>query len=311
MLAPLRSFLAVIEEGSLNRAAAKLRLSQPALSRQIQALEGEIGGRLFERTTTGVQPTDLAHTLANRIRKVIADYDSTFSELRRLARGERDQLRIGYLASAAQIYLNPALLALRKAHPKIEIKLLDLSPGEQLTALREGQIDIAVIGQEGCVAEKDFYTRKLVTLPVLAALPADHPLANRMQIDLAELKNEHFLTTPEHDLPGRNRWITQLCKKAGFRPHFGELAESLGHALSLIAGNGAVDLVPGYLYAVPVPGVSLVPLQNPEATWDFLVVWQRGITTPPAKVFLEALAKTVQETCDRTSQVNSPKITKR
>jgi DNA-binding transcriptional LysR family regulator len=307
MLAPLRAFLIVIEEGSLNRAAARLRLSQPALSRQMQALEQEVGGRLFERTPSGVKPTDLAHTLAERMRGVLASYDDALAETRRLARGERDQLRIGYLASAAQIYLNPALAALRKAHPKIEVKLLDLSPGEQLAALRRGELDIGVIGQEGCAARSDFYTRKLVTLPVLAAIPADHPLAARMQIDLAELRGERFLAAPEHDLPGHDRWITQLCRKAGFRVQFAETAESLSHALSLIAGQGVVGLVPGYMYSVPAPGVAMVPLQNPEATWDFLVVWQRGKVSPPATVFLEALAKTATDTCKEHEKKAAPK----
>ena len=307
MLAPLRAFLIVIEEGSLNRAAARMRLSQPALSRQMQALEQEVGGRLFERTPSGVKPTDLAHTLAGRMRGVLADYDSALAEIRRLARGERDQLRIGYLASAAQIYLNPALIALRKAHPKIEVKLLDLSPGEQLAALRRGEIDVAVIGQEGCAARSDFYTRKLVTLPVLAAIPADHPLATRMEIDLAGLRNERFLSAPEHDLPGRDRWIAQLCRKAGFRPKFGETADSLSQGFALIAGSGAVSLVPGYMVSMAVPGVAFVPLKNPEAVWDFLVVWQRGKVSPPVTVFLDALAKTAQETCKEHKKKTAPK----
>ncbi|MGC3992110.1 MAG: LysR substrate-binding domain-containing protein [Chthoniobacteraceae bacterium] len=297
MLAPLRAFLVVIEEGSLNRAATRLRLSQPALTRQMQALEEEVGGRLFERTPAGVKPTDLGHTLAKRMQGVLAAYDTALAETRRMARGEREQLRIGYIASAAQIYLNPALVALRQAHPKMEVKLLDLSPGEQLECLGKGELDVAVIGQEGCGARRDFYTRKLVTLPVLAMIPADHPLAGRMEIDLAELRGEQFISSPEFDMPGRDRWIAQLCKKAGFRVRFGEVADSLSHGLSLIAGKGLVSLAPAYLYSMPAPGVAMVPLKDAKATWDFLVVWQRGKPSPPLNVFLEALAHTAQESC--------------
>src|SRR5215213_1178162 len=132
MLAQLRSFQVVIEEGSLNRAAGRLRISQPALSRQMQALEAEVGGRLLERTTAGVSPTDAGHALAASIRPVLTDYEAAMAEARRLARGQREHLRIGYLVSVAQTYLNPALTSLRQTHPNVKVKLLDLSPGEQI-----------------------------------------------------------------------------------------------------------------------------------------------------------------------------------
>src|SRR5688500_12743890 len=115
MLIHLRSFLAVIDEGSLNRAAARLRMSQPALSRQMQALEAEVGGRLLERSATGVSLTDAGHALAAKARKLLDDYDAALAEARRLARGQKDELRIGYLASAAQSLLTPALATLRRA----------------------------------------------------------------------------------------------------------------------------------------------------------------------------------------------------
>src|SRR4051812_34555289 len=97
MLAPLRSFLAVIEEGSLHRAAARLSLSQPALSRQMQALEHEMGGKLLERTSTGVKPTNGGHALAAKMTQVLSDYDKSIDEVRRLLRGGGETLRIGHL----------------------------------------------------------------------------------------------------------------------------------------------------------------------------------------------------------------------
>ncbi len=297
MLAQLRSFLVVLKEGSLNRAATRLRMSQPALSRQMQALENEVGGRLLERSATGVQPTDAGHALAKRAEAVIAGYDAAFAEARRLTRGQKEELRIGYLASAAQDFLNPALLALRGAHPEVKVKLLDLSPGEQLEALRQGEIDVALIGQEGCLAAHDFYTRKLVTLPVLAILPADHRLAARKTIRLEELRAERFIRSPENDMPGRDRWIAQLCRQAGFRVKFAQEAESLQHKLSLITSDDAVTLEPAYLRNFPTAGVAMVPIADPQAKWDFLVVWQRGRTAGPTLVFLEALSSAAASAC--------------
>ncbi|HWL53278.1 MAG TPA: LysR family transcriptional regulator [Chthoniobacteraceae bacterium] len=297
MISRLRSFLVVLKEGSLNRAAARLRMSQPALSRQIQALENEVGGRLLERSTAGVRPTDAGHLLARRAETLIADYEAAFAEARRLAQGEKSELRIGYLASTAQSLLDPALIAFRKRHPEVKVRLLDLSPGEQIDALRRGEIDIALIGQEGEIASHDFYTRKLITLPVIAILPAAHPLASRREINLDELSAERFVSAPEDDMPGRDRWVARLCRKAGFHARFTHPAKSLQQKLSLIANENAVTLEPAYLRHFPTAGVSMVALADPGATWDFLVVWQRGRTAGPTHALLEALSAAAARSC--------------
>lgn len=295
MQASLRAFLIALEEGSLNRAASRLRLSQSALSRQMQALEAEVGGPLLERTSSGVRATDAGYALARSLPGVLRDYDAAIGEARRLARGQRDVLRIGYLGSAAQPFLNPALSALRKTHPEVKVKLLDLSPGEQIAALRRGEIDLAVTGQEVGLGSTEFYTRKLATLPVVVALPDDHPLAKKKRIALKSLVKECFIGSPESDLPGRDRWIIQLCRRAGFRPKFGQQAETLSQALSLVSGEGMVVLLPGYLKNHPVGGGRMVELSDPKATWDFLVVWQRGKLGEALKSLLEALTVAVEK----------------
>src|ERR1700704_3622909 len=131
MLIQLRSFMTVIEEGSLHRAEERLHLSQSTLSRQMQALESELGGQLLERTSTGVRPTNGGHALAAQASALLASYQGTMVEVRRLLRDESEELRIGYVGSAAHDYVNPALAKLRATHPAAKLHLLDLSPGEQ------------------------------------------------------------------------------------------------------------------------------------------------------------------------------------
>jgi DNA-binding transcriptional LysR family regulator len=298
MLSQLRVFLVALEEGSLNRAATRLRMSQSALSRQMQALEHEIGGPLLERTTSGVRPTDVGHALAAAIPAVLAGYDAAIAEARCLARGHRDVIRVGYLGSAAQLFLDPALAVLRHEQPKVKVKLLDLSPGEQIAGLRKGEIDLAITGQEGGFAASEFYTRKLATLPVVAALPDDHALAKRKKIALKDLRGERFLGAPEEDVPGRDRWIVQLCRRAGFRPQFVQTVQSLSEAFSTINSEGVVTLLPGYIGRNPAPGVVCVELSDPKATWEFLVVWQRGKASSAVRALLDALAATVHRTCE-------------
>lgn len=289
MLMQLRSFLVVLEEPSLNHAAARLRMSQPALSRQIQALENEIGGKLLERTTSGVKATDVGFALAKKIRPVLTAYDEAIAEARRLARGEKDQLRIGYLASAAAEYLSPALKALKTKYPSIKVKLLEMSPGEQIAALRKGEIDVGLIGHEGHLLSNEFYTHKLATLSTLAVVSADNPLASKKRINIASLRNEVFIAPGNSDVPGYDRWLSKICRRAGFRPRILHQATTLNHGMELIVNENAVGVFPGYLKNYPAACIVKIPIEDADATWDFLVVWQRGKTAGPTRAFLDGL----------------------
>jgi DNA-binding transcriptional LysR family regulator len=261
----------------------------------MQGLEHELGGPLLERSATGVRPTAAGNALAKRMRGVIADYDAAIAEAQQIALGQSEQLRVGYLFSSAQSYLHPALASLRRTHPEVKVKLLDLSPGEQITALRRGEIDLAVIGQEGCVLAREFYTKKIATLRLLAVLPADHPLVARGPVKLADLREMQFIPAPEAEVPGRNRWVVQLCREAGFRPKFGQEGESLSHAMAQVVSDGAVLLAPEYLRDFPAPAVAMVPVSDPHATWEFLIVWQRGRAGAALRALIDALAKIGQE----------------
>jgi DNA-binding transcriptional LysR family regulator len=288
----VRSFLVVLEEGSINRAAARLHLAQSTLTRQIQALEHALGGRVLERTSTGVAPTAAGHALADGMRAILDSVDATLANARRLAQGQHDQLRIGYLLYATGTHLNPALAVLRRDHPEVKVKLTDLSPGEQIAALRAGSIDLAVTGQEGGSLGGEFYSRRLAQLPLLAVLPASHALAARPAIKLADLRDEIFVGSPERDMPGRNRWVTKLCRRAGFRARFGPEATSLAQAFSMVVSDHVVTIVPDYVQNAPAPGVVLRRISDAWATWDFIVLWQRGRAGPAVRAFLEALAAT-------------------
>lgn len=276
MIDRIRALLAVIEEGSVNRAAVRLRITQPALSRQMQALESEIGGKLLERETSGVKPTGLGHTLVKSMRPVVAEYEAAMAELRRQARGERSELRVGYLISAAQSVLTPALAQLRKSHPEVKLKLHDMSPREQIDGLRAGELDVALIGQEGAVAAREFYSAKLCSLGVCVAVSDGDSLAAQMSVALKELKGRDFIGVDEEQVPGRNRWMTELCKIAGFKPRFSGVVDGITNVLSLVASENAVTLLPAYFEEFKHPGVMFVPVPDPRATWDFTVLWQRG-----------------------------------
>jgi DNA-binding transcriptional LysR family regulator len=196
---------------------------------------------------------------------------------------------VGYLLSAAPDYLHPALAELRRLHPEVKVKLLDLSPGEQIAALRKGEIDLALIGNAGAFLSREFYVRRLAMLPVLVAMAESHPLAAQATVRLADLRREVFVGAPEADMPGHNRWVAQLCRLAGFKARFVQDADSLSHGLSTIVTENAVALMPDYAKKTPVPGVIFRPLRDTAAKWDLLVAWQRGRASIPVRALLDAL----------------------
>jgi len=297
MLLQLRSFITVVEEGSLHRAAERLHLSQSTLSRQMQALEAELGGQLLERTSTGVRPTNGGHALAAKAGALLASFEGTMVEVRRLLRGESDQLRIGYIGSAARDYLHPALARLRQAHPQTMLQLLDLSPGEQITALRRGEIDVALTDQGAELLSLDFFTRKLATVSSVVILPTSHPLALQKAVRIAQLKNETFVNGLDSDMPGYNRRIIQCCQRLGkFRPKFIGHPDSLAEGLDLVANDDAILLLPQFVRHRARPGVTMRPLADREATWDIVVAWQRGRRTVALQALLDAFAAEVPKT---------------
>jgi len=296
MIEKLRLFQVILEEGSLRRAAERLHISQSAITRQIQLLEHDLGGRVLERTSTGVRPTGGGHALAEKAKPLLADYDSVMAEVRRLVRGESDRLRIGYVASAVQEYLGTALAAMRRAHPKVQVKMLDQTPGEMIIALRRGEIDLALTNHGVDLLSRDFYTHKLASVPSLVALPLDHQLASQKQISISQLKNESFVRGADNVVPGYNQKIVQFCRRFGkYRPRFVSIGigqpASLAEGLVLSANEGAISLHPIFISHLGIPNVVMVPVADKEATWDLFVVWQRGRTSSLLSTLLDALGR--------------------
>jgi DNA-binding transcriptional LysR family regulator len=296
MLEKLRLFLVVLEESSLRRAADRLRISQSALTRQMQALELDLGGRVLERTSVGVRPTNAGKALAQRAKKLLADYDSTLAEVRRLNRGESERLRIGYIASAVQEYLGPALAALRRAYPKLKVKMLDQTPGEMIVALQQGKIDLALTLLGIDLLSRDFYARKLATVRSVVALPVGHRFASEKQVSLSQLKGETFVRGSNDMVPGYNQKIVHFCYKyGGFRPRLATIdainktSSSLAESLAVAANEEAISIQPAFISHLSAPNVVLVPIADARATWDVFVVWQPGQATAPLRTLLDEL----------------------
>jgi DNA-binding transcriptional LysR family regulator len=290
MLEQIRSFLIVVAEGNLHRAAARLHISQSTLSRQMQILELELGGRLLERMATGVRPTEGGQALAKRMGALLASYDLAMNDTRRALRGETDQVRIGYLPAVAQQYLRGLLREVRRSHPETDLKLVGLTPGQQIVALRAGEIDIGITNESGELLAGEFYTRKLAEMGSYIALPEHHRLATRDRVRLSDLNGEFFLSLDSQVSPGWDRRVEEYCKKYGkFRPKFHGSAQTLAHAFEFVANENTVLLLAASASHLSPAGVVILPLADAEVTWKILVIWRQGRAGGALKALLDAL----------------------
>jgi DNA-binding transcriptional LysR family regulator len=291
MLDRIRSFLAVIEEGSVNRAARRLGIAQPTLSRHIQSIEQEFGGVLFERGTKGMAPTDLGFFVRDRFKPLLAEYDMARADTRAFAEGRHLQLRIGYIGLAAAQFLNPALASLRKEFPELKLLLFDQTPSEQLEALREGRLDVALIGQEAAALGTDFYQRRAARLGVVVALPEDHPLTGEVAVSMSSLMGEPFIGVSEEAVPGRSQWMKDLCARAGFKARFVAETKEVSETFTLIASERAITLLPDYIGPQSPPGTRFVRVSEKWAHWSLYVLRQRGRGSPAARRLVDLIGE--------------------
>ena len=214
------------------------------------------------------------------------------SDVRRLVRGEGDQLLIGYLASAGQQYLGEPIKALRRAYPKVKMKMIDLTPGEAISALRRGEIDLALTYLGMDLLSRDFYTRKIDNVQSVAVLPIHHRLASQEQIPISQLRQERFLQVAETCALGYNQRVSRFCRRFGkFRPRFAPVRafESIAESLAISGNEDAISLNPVFVRHLKIPNVAIVPIADKGATWDVFVAWQRGKTAAPLRALVDAL----------------------
>src|SRR5438094_3877568 len=197
----LRYFVAVAENLNFTKAAAKLHLAQPSLTRQIHNLEEEIGVRLLSRSKSHVALTEEGRSFLVDARRILALATESVLAVQRLSRGETGQLNIAYLSNFDFELLPETLRAFRKSFPHIALNLFDMTPAEQFRALEARKIDLGFVGLRFSKAAKDLQWASIGRHTTVAVLPAKHPLARQRRIRLEELKGMFFVGMSETTHP--------------------------------------------------------------------------------------------------------------
>ncbi len=288
-LRQLRYFVAVAEEGNIGRAAQRLNISQPPISRQIHALEKELGTTLFVRTPKGVELTEPGKVFYGDVQLVLANGRNAVDRARAADRGELGRLDVGFFGSTAYRVVPLALRAFKRANPQIEISLTRMNKTEQVNAIREGRIHIG-FGR--------YYreTRGIAILhvmdePVYAAIPHDHPLRAGNQIELSDLAKLPVVLYPAGDRPNLADEIISIFRAGRQEIEVDSIAADSTAALSLVACGDRCTIVPEAIASLQFPTLRYVRIAGCDTMVGTSCVYAAERQPPVLKGFLLAIAE--------------------
>ena len=284
----LRYFVVLAEELHFGRAARRLAISQPPLSVAIRQLEESVGAQLFERNSKAVRLTAAGDALRISAHTLLRDSEEALTEARHVAQGSAGRLRIGFVGAMLYRGLPQALKRFQAAHPAVRVTLTELNSGEQMAELLHGRMDVGFAHTRRVPSE--LQCRLLVSEPFVACLPAEHRLARKGKIAVADLREDSFVLFSRSASPDYHARILSICGDAGFWP---EVRQEVRHWLavvSLVTQGMGVALVPDAMRHCALPGAVFRPLDGTLTPSEAYGIWPVGSRNPLVPRLLEAVA---------------------
>ncbi len=259
-LRELECFTAVAEELSFTRAARRLRLAQPPLSRHIRMLEEKLNAKLFDRQPRAVAMTPAGRIFMEESRGLLAQLARACDAAGRAALGETARLRLGFVSAVLGPEIFEKLRSFRATHPGVQLMLHDLAPTEQLTAIAQGRLDGGFVGLMPVERPNGVGFIPWCEERLLVFVPAGHVLAARSRVSLSSLRGESFVAVSSEAAPAFAVLIRNLCRKAGFRPRIVLESPRAQAVAAMVAAGSGVAILPeslAHFTGDSAPGISL------------------------------------------------------
>lgn len=281
----LRYFVAVAETGSFTRAAERERVTQPTLSEQIIKMEGQIGRRLFDRLGRKVVLTDAGQELVGRAQAILA----AVAEAERVVKdsAEGGQLRVGAIPTIAPFLLPAVVTRFRKKHPGIKLQLKEDLTERLLADLIAGELDIGIMAMP--IRDDRLHVERLLTEPLVMALPAKHRLTAKTEVKLRDVVDEPFILLDDMHCFGDQ--VLSFCRRGGLEPQVVCRGEQIVTLLAMVGAGQGVSVVPEMAAVEDTsPGRVFRPLGKPSPTRTLCAVWHKQRYRPPSlRTFTEVL----------------------
>lgn len=283
----LRYFVAVAEELSFTRAAARLHIGQPPLSHQIQQLESEVGAQLLDRSKRWVRLTQAGKLFLEDARRVLALSEQAMQTARRAERGEAGELRVGFTYSTPLTPLFASVVnRYRQQYPGVTLTLHELPTVPQIAAIAERELDLGLVRPPDISIPDSVSLTALRHDPLALVLPSGHPLASQPSVSIRDLRDQPLVMYPRTTGTGIYPQIFRLCRAAGFQPSIAMEAGEASTIIGLVAAGCGISILPASFEIIRMAGVCYRPLSDAAATTALMLAQRKDETSPLVAAFV-------------------------
>ena len=291
----LRYFVAVAEEQNVTRAAARLHVSQPPLSRQIRDLEDELGVALFEHGAKAVRLTEVGRVFVAEARAVIQRANEAVQMVKAVASGQRGEIHVGYAPSLTVELLPRALRVFQEANPGVRVQLHDLSAQEMLRGLRDGKLHVALLVQVSAKVMAGLVFEELQRDAVCVAVHPAHPLARTRKVSLEKVAAERLISYTLADYPECHAWIAELFAPLQRPPQIVEEHDSATSLIAAVEAGRGIALVSQRFDCLSGPRLKIRALVPPPPPLVVGIASRKGKNSSAVGGFIAAARRSKLE----------------
>jgi DNA-binding transcriptional LysR family regulator len=285
-LSQLRCFVVTAEELHFGRAASRLNMTQPPLSRQIQLLERGLGVQLLERSSRQVKLTPAGSTFLPEARRIIKLAETSALAARRVAKGDTGRVALGFTAVSGYSFLPRVVARAREALPHFELELFEMVTSDQFEALMTGQIDIAFVRPP--VEQASFESKPILRESLLAALPAGDPRAERTSLAPADFDGRPLIMYSRIGAGYFNNMLTRLFEAAGVLPEYVQHVTQIHSMLGLVRAGLAAAIVPASAIELHMNDIQFREFVTvPAQPVELQMAWRRDNGNPALQPMLK------------------------